>query len=64
MEITEHMDQIMDFARGIERRLGRQVKFNTICYKPHSNERGERGIAFYRKLAQTTGGRFKLIKAE
>ncbi len=64
VEITDHPDQIMDHARGIESRLGRQVRINTICYKPFSNERGQRGIAFYRKLAQVTGGRFKLIKAE
>ena len=63
-EITDHPKQIEDYVRDIEPRLGRQVKINSICYKPFANERGEQAIAFYKKLAQISGGHFKLVKDE
>ncbi len=62
VEITDHQEQILMFVRDIERKTGRKVKINPIVYKPHANERGKQGEAFYRRLAQTTGGRFKVIK--
>ncbi len=64
VEITDHPEQILDYARQIESKYGRQVKINTVCYKPWNNEKGERAIAFLKKIAQITGGRFRLIKRE
>lgn len=63
-EITTHREDIEDFVRGIETSYSRQVRINTIVYKPHQNERGQQGIAFYKKVAQVTGGRFRLIKGD
>ena len=60
VEITDHPDQIMDFTRGIERRLGRQVKFNTICYKPHSKMRRARD----RVLPQTRPDHRRALQAD
>lgn len=62
VEIEDHQDQILDFVKRIEKTTGRSVKINPIIYKPHENARGEQGKAFYKKIAQTTGGRFNVIK--
>lgn len=62
VEIEDHADQILDFARDIESQYGRHVTINTICYKPWNNEKGERAKRFLKKLARRTGGRYKLIK--
>jgi len=62
VEIVDHQDQIMDFIKDIEKKFSRTVKVNSIIYKPHENARGEQGKAFYKKISQTTGGRFKVIK--
>ena len=62
VEITDHPEQIEAFVRDIEKKTARTVKINTLVYKPHANERGKQGEAFYRHLAQITGGRFKVIK--
>lgn len=64
VEIASHREDIEDYVRKIETTYSRQVKINTIVYKPHENDRGLQGIAFYKKIAQVTGGRFRLIKKE
>ena len=63
-EIADHPQQILDYAKDIEQQHGRSVKINTICYKPWNNEKGQRAVDFLKKLAQLTGGHFKLIKRE
>ncbi len=62
VELPEHQKEILDFARNIESSFGRQVKINTIAYKPYNNEKGQRAIDFMKELSRTTGGRFKLVK--
>ena len=62
VEIPEHQDNILDFAKNIESKYGRQVKINTIAYKPWSNAKGQRAIDFLKNLSRSTGGRFKHIK--
>jgi len=62
-EIVTHREDIEDYVRKIETTYSRQVKINTIVYKPHENDRGLQGIAFYKKISQITGGRFRLIKS-
>ncbi|NCC51170.1 MAG: hypothetical protein EOM20_08140 [Spartobacteria bacterium] len=62
VEIESHADDIIDFAKGIETQYGRQVKIHTICYKPWNNEKGEQAKQFLKKLARSTGGRYRLIK--
>lgn len=62
VEIATHAADIEDYVRGIETKAGRSVRINTIVYKPHANERGQVGIVFYKKIAQATGGKFRLIK--
>jgi hypothetical protein len=64
VELTTHADEIMDFVKGIEGTYGRQVKINPVMFKPRPNERGEQAIAFYKKIAQTTGGRIRVIKGD
>ncbi len=64
VEIPDHMEKILDYARSIESRFGRQVKINGIAYKPFKNERGDKAIEFYKKLAQITGGRFRMIRED
>jgi len=61
IEITDHKDQILTFAKDIERTTGRAVKINPILYKPHDNERGKQAIDFFKAVARTTGGRSKVI---
>ena len=60
-EITDHVDQILDFVRGLEAKYGQTVKINPIAYKPHPNERGKAGINFMKTVARVTGGRFQQI---
>ena len=62
IEIKDHQDQILDFVKNVEKTTGRSVKINAIIYKPHENDRGEQGKAFYKKIAQITGGRFTVVK--
>ncbi|MBU1693916.1 MAG: hypothetical protein KKC51_08115 [Verrucomicrobia bacterium] len=61
VEIPEHMDQILEHAKAIERTTGRPTRINPILYKPFQNERGEQAKKFYRTLARSTGGRMKVI---
>lgn len=63
-ELPNHMPDLGQFARDIETQFGRAVKINTIVYKPHESARGQQGIDFYKKMAQDTGGRFRLVKDE
>ncbi len=60
-EITDHVDQILDFVRGLEATQGRTIKINPIAYKPHNNERGKAGIDFMKTVARVTGGRFQQV---
>jgi|APTNR8051073442_1049403.scaffolds.fasta_scaffold00053_116 enamine deaminase RidA (YjgF/YER057c/UK114 family) len=60
-EITDHVDQILDFVRGIEAKYGQTIKINPIAYKPHPNERGKAGTDFMKTVARVTGGRFQQI---
>lgn len=60
-EITDHVDQILDFVRGIEAKYGQTIKINPIAYKPHANERGKAGTDFMKTVARITGGRFQQI---
>jgi hypothetical protein len=60
-EITDHVEQILTFVRGIEAKYGRTVKINPIAYKPHANERGKEGINFMKTVARVTGGRFQQV---
>jgi len=61
VEIPEHKEEIARYVEDIESQFGRQVRINPIIYKPHPNERGEEGKAFYRDIARDTGGRLKVI---
>ena len=62
IEVATHMDDIEDYIRNIEVQYGKKIKFSIIIYKPHENERGLQGIAFYKKIAQITGGKVQVIK--
>jgi len=59
--IVDHMDQILEYVRAIERNTGRPTRINPILYKPFKNERGEQAKKFYQTVARTTGGRCKVI---
>lgn len=60
-EITDHVDQILDFVRGLEAKYGQTIKINPIAYKPHDNERGKAGVNFMKTVARVTGGRFQQV---
>ncbi len=61
VEITDHVDQILDWVKGVEASQGRAVRFNMIAYKPHANERGKQGIDFMKTVSRTTGGKFQQV---
>jgi hypothetical protein len=62
VEIEDHADNILDFAKRIETDYGRQVRIHTVCYKPWNNEKGDAAKKFLKKLARRTGGHYRLIK--
>lgn len=62
VEIEEHQDNILDFAKDIETNYGRRVKINTIAYKPWDSARGEEAKDFLKDLARATGGRFRHVE--
>lgn len=68
VEIPTHKEDILDFARNIESKFGRQVKINTIAYKPFAHadgqltEKGQQAVDFMKELSRITGGRFKHVK--
>ena len=61
VEITDHVEQILEFVRGLETKYGQTIKINPIAYKPHPNERGKAGTDFMKTVARITGGRFQQI---
>ncbi|MFH0879649.1 MAG: hypothetical protein V2A34_08040 [Lentisphaerota bacterium] len=68
VEIPDHIAQVTDYVKGIEKKTGRSVKINSLVYKPHAdkqgklNTKGQAGVDFYKDIARTTGGRFRIIK--
>ena len=61
VEIPDHMDQIFEYVKGIEGATGRSVRIHPILYKPFENDRGKQAEEFYKKVARTTGGKYKKI---
>ena len=61
IEVPDHDESILDYARNIESKLGRSVRINTIAYKPHKNDKGTRAKKFMKQLSRITGGKFKLF---
>lgn len=61
-ELPNHAEDIMTFVKNIESTYGRQVKINPILFKPRAGEKGEQAINFYKSIAQTTGGKIRVIK--
>ncbi|MBW7908239.1 MAG: hypothetical protein H3C50_04865 [Kiritimatiellae bacterium] len=62
VEIATHQRDIEKFVRNIETQTGRPVRINPIIYKPRSGEMGQQSLLFYKKIAQITGGRVRVIK--
>ncbi len=60
--LENHQRDIEKYVRSIETTMGYSVRINPIIYKPRNNDMGQQGIAFYKKLAQITGGRLQVIK--
>lgn len=64
--ITNHMDEVETFVRGIEGRTGRAVKIYPILYapkeRPGRNQFGVKGGDYYKKIARATGGRVRIIE--
>lgn len=58
-ESREHQKEIIEFIASVPE--NERPKINAILYKPHPNEKGQCAIAFYRKLAQTTGGHVTVL---
>lgn len=62
-EISSHTKDIEKYVRGIQASVGHAVCINIIIYKPDGKAaRSKEGLAFYRRLAQLTGGKFRLVK--
>jgi len=61
VEIVTHREDIIDWVRDLEATYGRQIRINTIAYKPHETERGRMGIDYMKKVSRLTGGRFKKV---
>jgi len=59
--IEDHIDQIVKWVRGLATQYGREIKINTIAYKPHENERGQQGIDYMKQVSRITGGRFQKV---
>jgi len=56
--VEDHTKDIQRAVTAFEKTSGRSMKINVVVYKPNTQrERTREAIAFYRSLAQSTGGR-------
>jgi len=66
--ISNHMDEVETFVRGIESTTGRSVKIYPILYSPKArpgrNQFGVTGGDYYKKIARATGGRVRIIQGK
>jgi hypothetical protein len=63
--ITNHMDEVEAFVRGIESKTGRSVRFYPILYapkeRPGAKQFGVTGTDYYKKIARATGGKCRIM---
>ncbi len=66
--ISNHMNEVEAYVRGIEGKTGRSVKIYPILYSPKErpgrNQFGVKSTDYYKSIARATGGRIRIIAPE
>lgn len=55
--IESHKKDVLNYAKNIESRFGRPVKFNVVMTTPRKTQRGIDAVDFYKDFTKATGGR-------